>query len=208
MAVSNYGQRNGLSRFKATEHTGQGCDGIYRVAAKVNNDVAHLYARFFRCQATHNIRHICAGRYTIALCIGTDIAHIHAHIGTLNITKFLQVGNNACYIIDGNGEAKAFDAGAGAAVAGILGGDNTDHLAVHIKERSTGVAGIDSRIGLQHRNGVAFGIHNTVLCAHITDGHREGQFAQGVTDGHHLVADLQVVAAAISDCRQILCLDL
>ena len=81
---------------------------------------------------------------------------------------------------------------------------NAHNLAVHIEERATGVAGIDGCIGLEHIDDGPVGIDRAVLGADIAHGLGGSELTQGVANGRHLVANLQIVGIANAHSRQVL----
>ena len=112
------------------------------------------------------------------------------------MTVLLQIINHTQRVVDRNCKADALDARAGRRGAGVLCARDADDVAVHVKERSAGVAGVDCHIRLQHVDGLAVGIDLAVERAHNACRHRKSQLAQGVADGNDLFADLNLIGVA------------
>ena len=112
------------------------------------------------------------------------------------MTVLLQIINHTQRVVDRNCKADAFDARTGRRGAGVLCACDADDVAVHVKQRSAGVAGVDCHIRLQHVDGLAVGVDLAVERAHNACRHRKSQLAQGVADGNDLFADFDLVGVA------------
>ena len=121
-----------------------------------------------------------------------------AQIGAGHITVVDQIGEHGGHVVNGNGEADALNAGAGIGGAGVLGGGDANHLAVHVEQGAAGVAGVDGGIGLNHADGggAAAGGNLPVDAADVADGLGGGKLAQRIADSGDHIADGQVMAAA------------
>ena len=124
------------------------------------------------------------------------------------MTVLLQIINHTQRVVDRNCKADAFDARTGRRGAGVLCARDANHIAVHVKQRSAGVAGVDGDIRLQHVDGLAVGVDFTVERAHNACRHRKSQFAQGVADGNDLFADLNLIGVADGHSLQACRVDL
>ena len=88
-------------------------------------------------------------------------------------------------------------------------GVDADDLAMGVEQGAAGVAGIDGRVGLDGLVDVG-----SVGLLHLADGaddaarHGSVEDAEGIADGEHLLADLQVGAVAHGDRLQVGRLDL
>ena len=124
------------------------------------------------------------------------VLHGDAQVSAGHIAIVDEVGDHTDHIVNGDGEADALDGGAGVGGSGILGGGDADDLALRIKQGAAGVARVDGGIGLDHADdGIVRG-DLPVDTAYVTHGLGGGQGAQGIADGNHHVADVQLRAAA------------
>ena len=101
-----------------------------------------------------------------------------------------------------NGKRKAHEAARSGEDLGV----DAHDFALHVKERAAGVARIDGYVGLDEGN-VLIARQLTALGGHNAGSDRVVQ-TEGATDGGHPFADLQFVAVAHREVRQILGFDL
>ena len=124
------------------------------------------------------------------------------------MTVLLQIINHTQRVVDRNCKADAFDARTGRRGAGVLCARDANHIAVHVKQRSAGVAGVDGDIRLQHVDGLAVSVDLAVERAHNACRHRKSQLAQGVADGNDLFADFDLIGVADGHSLQACRVDL
>ena len=159
--------------------------------------------------ALHHLQHKGAGGQSVlGRILSGDILDHHAKIAALYKAIFQDIIDHSLHIVHGDREADTLNGSAGIAGAGILGSGDTDHLALHIEQRSTGVTGVDGCVSLDHTHRSTVGVHHTVHCADIAHGKGGGKLTQGVTDGRHHRANHQVIAAANAHTGEILTGDL
>ena len=113
-----------------------------------------------------------------------------------DITVVDEVGDDFLDLDGGNGEAHALIAG-----SGNLGGVDADDLAVHIDQRTAGIAGIDGGVGLDIAHGAGgfgvFGVDDSVHAGDNAQRDRAGELsAAGIADGHDIVAQHKLAAVA------------
>ena len=133
----------------------------------------------------------------VLLGLVADADDTDADIGLLDIALLDDAGDDIVHIVHGDGEADVVDGGAGTGGAGILGVGDAHHFTVHVEESPARVAGIDGAVSLDQLLGAAGGHgHIPVQGADGTGCQGEGQFAQRVADGHHIVAYIQLAGGA------------
>ena len=187
-----------------TQHTGQvGCRGN-RIAADLRDDILGQDTAFFRCAAGDCALNIRTGRYTIILSHCIHIQHINTQVSAGHVAKVPQIFDHTGHIIHRNCETNAFDGSAAGAFAGEFCGGDAHNLALHIKQRATGVTGVNGNIGLDHIHGSTLGIYHTVNTADVTNSQRRSKGAQHIADSSHLVTYSQVSTAANGNKRQVL----
>ena len=181
-----------------------------RLAFITDDDIALLHAGLFRTAPLGHALHHRADRQAVGLRGGVvQIAHRHAEIRPVfHVAVLLQVVDDIHDVVDGDGKADALDRRAGRGTAGVFGRRDTDDVAVHIKQRPTGVAGVDGSVGLHHVDGRAVGVDLAVQRADAAGGHGKRQFTQWVADGDDLLAHGQLVGVADRYCLQAAGLDL
>ncbi|CAN4032706.1 NADAR domain-containing protein, partial [Dysosmobacter welbionis] len=175
-------------------------------------NVAQLQAR--RSRRTAVLHRVYEG--TLADVIAVLLGHAAgqgadggAQIGLVaHIAVGHDVLDHADDVIDGDSEAQALHTLAGAAVAGVFGGHDTHHLAVAVQQRTTGVAGVDGGIGLDHIEGRAVHVDGAVHAGDHAAAHGERQVPQGVANGQNPVAHIQLLTVAQGDGLQAGGLDL
>ena len=113
-------------------------------------------------------------------------------------------GNHILHVVDRDGKAQALHRSLGVGAAGQLGGDDADHLAVLVEQGAAGVAGVDGGVGLEHVHyrSIAHG-DGAVLGGDIAPGEGKGQLAQGVADGVHVLAHVELVGIAQGDRLEV-----
>ena len=116
-----------------------------------------------------------AGRQTIGRSgRAVKILDRHTEIRSAgHMTVLLQIINHTQRVVDRNCKADALDARAGRRGAGVLCACDTNDVAVHVKQRAAGVAGVDCRIRLHHVDRRAVGIDAAVKCADVALRHRK-----------------------------------
>ena len=179
-------------------------------AVKFQNDIVRLQTGLFRAAAFRHGHDLRSGGQAVNfrdLCV--EILQRDAEIGpAADAAILLQVIHHAQHVVDGNGEAEPFDGHARLRRSGYLRGRNADDIAVHIEQRPAGVAGVDSRVGLQHIDDRSVGVDLGGRRIVKNGGHGERQIAQRISDGLDCLADLDLVGIADRDGLQALCLDL
>ena len=164
----------------------------------LRNDVVDLQAGFLSRAVRGDGLDGCAAGQAILLGLVADGQHGDADEGLFDVAVFNDALHNAVDLIDGNGKADVINGGAGrGGRAGILGVGNANHLAIHIEQGAAGVAGVDGTVGLDQVHGGAGGHGDLpIQGTDNTGGFGEGQLTQGVADGHHAVAHVQLVGVA------------
>ena len=121
------------------------------------------------------------------------------------MTVLLQIINHTQRVVDRNCKADALDARAGRRGAGVLCARDANHIAVHVKQRTAGVAGVDCHIRLQHVDGLSVSVDLAVERAHNARRHGKGQLAERIADGNDFFADLNLIGVtdghSLQACR-------
>ena len=185
-----------------------GVRGNFR-AVEADDDIALLQARLFRAAARfHALDHRAARKAVGRSCRAVKVLDRHAEICSAgHMAVLLQIVNHAQRVVDRNGKADALDARAGGGGAGIFRARDADDVAVHVKQRAAGVAGVDSHIRLEHVDGLAVSVDLAVKRAHNTSCHRKRQLTKRIADGDDLFADLNLVRVADGHSLKAGCVD-
>ena len=166
------------------------------------DDVIDLQAGLLRWAVRHDLGDRRALRQTELLALAADVRHADTNIRFDNVAVFNDALHDAAHVIDRDGEADVIDRG-GAARAGagaVFRVRDADNLAVHVKQRAAGVAGVDGRVGLDQAHAQAVRERDlTVQRADHTGCQRKRQLAERVADGDDLIADMQIIRAAKHD---------
>ena len=129
------------------------------------------------------------------LGIPADGGYRQPNIGLGNITLFYKAFDLLPHIVDRNGKADVVDGCPGG--RGVFGVGDADDLPVKIKQRATGIAGIDGTVRLEQIHGYGVGKgHTPVLGADSPCGEGKGQLAQRITDGNDTVAHMDIIRVA------------
>ena len=185
-----------------------GVRGNFR-AVEADDDIALLEPRLFRAAARFHAPDHRAGRKAVGRsCRAVEVLDRHAEICSAgHMAVLLQIVNHTQRVVDRNGKADALDARAGGGGAGIFRARDADDVAVHVKQRAAGVAGVDGHIRLEHVNGLAVGVDLAVKRAHNAGRHRKCQLTQRIADGDDLFADLNLVGVTDGHSLKAGCVD-
>lgn len=85
---------------------------------------------------------------------------------------------------------------------------DANDVARHVKQRPSGVARVDGRVGLEHADGLAADVDFARQRADIAARHRERQLAQRIADGDAPLADGDGIRIADRYVRESLRLNL
>ena len=184
-----------LLRFKRVQFI----SGLDILARKADDNVALLQTRTLSGTHRRYIRDIHADRHGILLAhvlrdvLDGDAQHNLAALGLIldGIRIVNHLLNEFLDVVDRNGIADALDAHRRA-----LGIDHADDVAVGVKQRTAGVAGVNRRIRL---DGVDGHIVNGQLLLDGGDdarGHGAVNLAHRVADGNRQLANLELIAVA------------
>ena len=204
LSVTEHRQRHGIPRLMGGLGSLQVLESDHVVLIHGGDDVPRLQSRLGGAGAVLHCGHIdTQHRVGDAVLLRYRGRHGHAgnaHVGLSgNIAVLDQVGDDVLHIVDGDGEAQALHIGAGAGGA-VFGGGDADDLPVAVEQGAAGVARVDGAVGLKHvhRGGVIAGAGGNEPVQSGDEAVGEGvcQLAQGVADGHHGLAHLQLVGVA------------
>ena len=176
----------------------------YEDAPAVNRFINKLERRDIKTY-THcftkglSLIHICDGNTVLhrGTAVG-QILDLDAGSGTsFHITIFDQRFRDTFNLVNRNGEAETFDIGAGG-----FRDDQTDQIAVLVKESAAGVARIDGGAGLNQGHGFAVNRNFAFQRADDAVGCRTGKRPERVADGNCQAADGDLIHAAHADRSQ------
>ena len=209
LAAAEYGQLYFIAGgFLAdvAHQIGAGCD-FFIVC--LGDDVVELQTGLFSGAALFHHLHGCAGRQAVNLGFLGNTGNGNADVGLSDSACFDDALHEGHDGIHGNGKADIIDgSGAGSTVRRELGIGDADDLAVLVKQRAAGVAGVDGCVRLDQVHAGAAGEGDlSVQSADNAGGQRESQLAQGIADGNDAVADVDQVRVAQNNGGEALCLN-
>src|SRR5262249_22941386 len=142
-----------------------------------------------------------------AEALGQVLVHaldLHAEPAANDVALLSELREDLLDLADGNGEAHA--RGLRNAAAGDDHRVDTDDLAGRVEERSSGIAGVDRRVGLDHvdRDPYAGDVEREPLVGTDCDADAVAGEAERVADGHHRYADLGPLVIAELQDRELL----
>ena len=159
------------------------------------DDIPRLEARLGGGAILHHLRQIGPAAHAGLRVVG-GAGRADAHVGVgCDLAVFHDILEHVEHIVNGDGEAQALGGGA-VAGGGVLGGDDAHHLSVGVEEGPAGVAAVDGGSDLDHVEGGAVYVDLPVEAGDNALAHGEGELAQGVADGGHVLAHPQVGALA------------
>ena len=149
---------------------------------------------------------VASGRLKKLGVVGRDVVHADAQVAVMHRAVFDDGLSRGADDLRGDGEAGAGERSA----AGDDEGVDSHHLAVRVDQRAAGVAGIDGRVSLDKVAGLARIVTVRIGPVEAADNAArdgEGEVAEGIAEGQHRLAGVQLGGVAPGNAGQVVRID-